>query len=229
MTLGDTTWVDWISPHCLMMQSRVWYENLWTHEEFADYVEKLYSSEYLPLLNKLMEDLSDITENIEKAANANHIRWTKLYENGQDNDSVWRFLSDRVDFLNSLWIDHTEYCEISFDAQGSQGKPIVSLFVPANSSGHRIPTPKDVGIEERFIWYREDNGEPFDYNSTITDDLTLFIKREPVKEEPAGTSTNYIKKIIILIVSIIPFLLLIPVLFFVDYRRNRSVRRHGHE
>ena len=129
MTLGDTTWVDWISPYCLKMQSAIWYKELWTHEEFEEYVQKLYYSEYLPLLNHLIEDFPAITKHIEKAADANNIRWATLYDNSQDSMQMLRFLSDRVGFLNSLWTDHTEYCEISFNAQGPKGNPIVSLFL----------------------------------------------------------------------------------------------------
>ena len=229
LTLGDTTWVDWISPHCLMMQSAPWYNELWTQKGFADYVQKLYNSECLPLLNQLMEDLPAITKNIEKASNANRIRWASLYENSQDPVSVWRFLSDRIGFLNSLWTDHTEYCEISFNAQGPKGNPIVSLFVPMNSTGRLIPTPKDMGIEEELTWYRKDNDQPFDYDSKITGDLTLYIQTQSAREESALPNTNYIFKLFILAITIIPFFLLIPLLFFIDYRRNRSGRRHGHE
>ena len=229
LTLGDTTWVDWISPYCLKMQSTIWYKELWTHEEFAEYVQKLYYSEYYPLLNQLIEDFPAITENIEKAANANRIRWTKLYEDGRDAASMLQFLSDRVGFLKSLWIDHTDYCEVSFAAQGPRGYPLVSLFVPVNSSGDLVPTPEEVGIEKEYIWYREDNDEPFDYNSIITGDLTLYNKREPVAEESAFPAANFIIKLVILAITIIPFLLLIPILLFIEYRRNRSGRRHGHE
>ncbi len=55
------------------------YKERWAHEGFAEYVQKLYSSEYLPLLNQLIEDLPDIIKNIEKATNANHIRWADWY------------------------------------------------------------------------------------------------------------------------------------------------------
>lgn len=222
LTLGDTTWVDWISPYCLKMQSTIWYKELWTHEEFAEYVQKLYYTEYYPLLNQLIEDFPAITENIEKAANANHIRWTKLYEDGRDAASMLQFLYDRVGFLKSLWIDHTEYCEVSFAAKGPRGYPLVSLFVPVNSSGDLVPTPEEVGVEEEYIWYREDNDEPFDYNSIITGDLTLYNKREPVAEESAFPAANFIIKLVILAITIIPFLLLIPILLFIEYRRNRS-------
>lgn len=229
LTLGDTTWVDWISPYCLMMQGAPWYKELWTQEGFAEYVQTLYYSECLPLLNQLIEDLPAVTENLEKATNADRIRWKTLYEDGQDWMSVRQFLSDRVDFLNSLWIDHTEYCEITFAAKGSRGNPIVSLYVPVNSSGRLIPTPKEAGIEEELTWYREDNDQPFDYDSVITEDLTLYIKGAPAAEEPTGPDAGFIIKLFILIITIIPFLLLIPLLLFIEYRRNRSGRRHGHE
>ena len=228
LTLGDTTWVDWVPPDCLMMQSAIWYKELWTHKGFAEYVQKLYSSEYLPLLNQMIEDLPSITKNIEKATNANHIRWTTLYDTDQDSMPLRQFLSDRVSFLNSLWVDHAEYCEISFAAQDSKGHPVVSIFVPVNSPGDLIPTPTDVGIEKGFIWYREDNNEPFDYNSIISEDLSLYIKNEPA-EEAAIPITNYMIKLGFLIITIVPFLLLIPILFFIEYRRNRSGRRHDHE
>ena len=187
------------------------------------------NSEYLPLLNQLIEDFPAITKHIEKAADANNIRWATLYDNSQDSMQMLRFLSDRVGFLNSLWIDHTEYCEVSFASKGPRGYPIISLFVPVNSSGELIPTPKDVGIEEEFIWYREDNDEPFDYNCIITEDLTLYNKREPAAGESTLPAASFIIKLFILIITIIPFFLLIPFLLFIEYRRNRPGRRRGHE
>ena len=227
LTLGDSTWVGWISPSCIMMQNALWYKDLWTQEGFAEYVQKLYYSEFLPLLNQLIEDLPALAKKIEKATNANYIRWTTLYEDGQDLVSMRQFLSDRVDFLNSLWIDHTEYCIISFDAQLPQGQSIdYYLFLPVNSPGHLIPTPRDMGIEED-IWYLKNRDKPFDYNSIITEDLTLYLKNEPV-EESIRPSTNYIIKIFTTIISIILFLLVFSFLLFVEYRRNRSGRKHGH-
>ena len=229
LTLGDTTWVDWISPYCLMMQSTLWYKDLWTHEGFAEYVQKLYASEYLPLLNQLIEDFPAIKEKIENAVNADHIRWTTMYENDQDAAAMLQFLSDRVDFLNSLWIDHTQYCQVSFDTQGPRGYPIVSVFVPVGSSGRLVPTPEDVGIEEEPVWYRQDDDEPFDQDSLITEDLTLYIKGRPAAEESTGLAGSVMAKLFILAITIIPFLLLIPVLLFIEYRRSRPGRRHGHE
>lgn len=229
LTLGDTTWVDWISPYCLMMQSTLWYEDLWTHEDFAAYVQKFYASEYSPLLNQLIEDLPAANKEIEKTVNADHIRWKIPDENGQAAMTMRQFLSDRVGFLNSLWIDHTQYCQISFAAQGPRGYPIVPLFVPVNSSGRLVPTPEDVGIEGEPVWYRQDDDEPFDHDSVITEDLTLYIKGRPAAEEAAGPDTGYRIKLLILIITVIPFLLMIPMLFFIEYRRNRPGRRHGHE
>ena len=192
-------------------------------------MQKLYASEYLPLLNQLIEDFPAINKKIENAVNADHIRWTTLYENEQDAAAMLQFLTDRVGFLNSLWIDHTKYCEISFDAQGPRGYPIVSLFVPAGSSGRLIPAPEEVGIEEERTWYREDDDEPFDPDTIITEDLTLYIKGRPVEEESTGPAAGFMAKLFILIITIIPFLLLIPALFFIEYRRDRQGRSDGHE
>lgn len=229
MTLGDTTWVDWISPYCLKMQSSIWYKELWTHEEFAEYVQKLYYSECLPLLNQITEDYPAIAKNIEKASNANQIRWAALFENNHDSAPILTFLSDRVGFLNSLWIDHTEYCEVSFAVNGPRGFPIIPLYVPADSTGSLVPKPEDVGIEEEYIWYRADNDEPFDYNSLITEDLSLYNKKEPAAEETTVIpSASFSGKLFILIITIIPFLFLIPYLLFIEYRRNRPGRRHDH-
>lgn len=229
MTLGDTTWVDFISPDCLKMQSAIWYRDLWTHEEFAEYVQKLYYSECLPLLNQIKENYPAIAKNIEQAAHANQIRWAAMYENSQDSVPILQFLSDRIDFLNSFFIDHTKYCEISFAVKGPRGFPMIPLYVPLNSSGSLVPAPEDVGIEEEFIWYRADNNEPFDYSSVITEDLTLFNKKEPVSEDTAAVaSASYSGKLIILIITMIPFLFLIPFFLFTEYRRNKPGRSHDH-
>ena len=181
------------------------------------------------LLNQITEDYPAIAKNIEKATNANQIRWAALFENSQDSVPIQTFLSDRVGFLNSLWIDHTEYCEVSFAVNGPRGFPIIPLYVPADSTGSLVPKPEDVGIEEEYIWYRADNDEPFDYNSVITEDLSLYNKKEPAAEETTVIpSASFSGKLFILIITIIPFLFLIPFLLFIEYCRNRPGRRHGH-
>lgn len=230
LTLGDTTWVGWFSPSCLMMQNALWYKDLWTHEGFAEYVQELYSSEYLPLLEQLLEELPAITEKTQKAADADQIRWSPLYyENGEDPMSVGQFLSDRVAFLNSLWIDHAEYCRISFVDPGLPGLTIDhSLFVPAGSPGSMIPSPKDMGMGDEYIWYLEGSDEPFDHSLAVTEDLSLYIKGAPAAEEPVRPSANFIITMFILIVSIILFLLFILFLLYIERNRERPGRRNCH-
>ncbi|MCR5794638.1 MAG: CotH kinase family protein [Solobacterium sp.] len=226
MTLGDATWVDWISPYNLKMQGTIWYRDLWKQEGFAEYVQNLYDTEFLPLLDRMIDDLPAAAEKIEKAVYADQIRWPVLYENSKDLMPIGRFLSERVGFLNSLWIDHKEYCEVSFASQGPRGFPIVSLYVPLNSPGTLVPRPEDMGIGEEYIWYRLDNDEPFDHHSVITGDLTLYNKMEPAAEGPAGSFISL--KLLAMIIPVISFLFLTAILLIIDYRRNKPGRSHGH-
>ena len=83
-------------------------ENTYTNKDLTFQISEIVREKVFNLTDEeVPHSLTCITENIEKAANANHIRWTKLYEDGRDAASMLQFLSDRVGFLKSLWIDHT--------------------------------------------------------------------------------------------------------------------------
>lgn len=174
LTFGGTRWIKWISPCCLFMQDRQWYDALWKHEGFREYVKQLYRSEFLPALNDLIEEMPSASKRLEAAARLNSIRWALLFADTREEDNR-RFLTERVSFLNSVWVDGAVHCEITFEAPGYTYFP---LYVPMNSPGSGIPTPEEMGITEPAVWYREDNGEAFDPASVITEDLKLTLERK---------------------------------------------------
>ncbi len=229
-SIGNIRWNKWITPEYMVMQDRLLYGELFKHEEFRTLVNQIYLNEFITIIENLIEKkIPALTEKIGKAANNNRIRWASVYS-GQQSDPTFLsdFLSNRMHFLNSLWIKKSPFCKISFQTRGYSffGEPefnsFLPLYVPQNSSNLHIPSPEDFGIKSTNMWYRDDNNEPFDIESVITEDLTLYVSADP---SPPGGS------IILTIFSLGIIILLIVSLGLNDYhnyQRRRIVHGRKH-
>ena len=214
--MGNTRWTKWISPECMVMQDRLLYDELLEHEEFRTCVYQVYLTKFVPMIKKLTEEkIPVLAKLIEKAAANNRTRWASVYSYNQSDPAFLSdFLSDRMDFLNSLWIEKTPFCKITFQtrAYSLSGKPEFSsflpLYVPLNSSNPQIPLPVDFGIKKADTWYRDDNNEPFDKESAITEDLTLYVSTDPPPPE---------RNTILTIISLCTVILLMVVFVLINH------------
>ena len=198
------------------MQDRLLYDELLEHEEFRTCVYQVYLTKFVPMIKKLTEEkIPVLAKLIEKAAANNRTRWASVYSYNQSDPAFLSdFLSDRMDFLNSLWIEKTPFCKITFQtrAYSLSGKPEFSsflpLYVPLNSSNPQIPLPVDFGIKKADTWYRDDNNEPFDKESAITEDLTLYVSTDPPPPE---------RNTILTIISLCTVILLMVVFVLINH------------
>ena len=148
------------------------YGLLWQNDEFRNRVIGLYKNEYLPELNRLLnEEIPEIAERIYSASELNRIRWFDMTEDVSDSvDEMVGFLEKRVAFLNSAWIDGVEYCTLTL--KQNPDAPFLYYCVPVNTDCSSLPEPYELGLDGS-TWYVEENGIMFDKKTIVSSDLTL--------------------------------------------------------
>lgn len=155
-----------------------WFGALWEKEEFAEYVKRLYRTEFLPELNLLIEKgIKKEADHIRTAANADRVRWPSLCKNHGSFQEAAEFMTDfltqRRDFLTSAWIDNVEYCTITLKMPLGQYR--YYCVVPGTVC-RELPTPESFGLEGVKYWTYEDTGDIFFYDTMIREDLVLYAE-----------------------------------------------------
>lgn len=166
------------NPRCFLAQ-RVWknrdtytpwYSALWQKEEFRNTVIELYRTRFLPELDTLIAStIPDLASRIAAASEMNRIRWNSAAH----PDAVRQmtdFLTERVAFLNSAWIDGTDYRTVTLKTD----REYYYLSVVSGTTCEELPTAEALDMPGVLTWYREDNNEPFDCDTVIREDLTLY-------------------------------------------------------
>ncbi len=219
LTFGDLTFIQWIHPDNLFVHDGLWYNQVFTHDEFNDFYKAIYRDEFMPIINEYLEHKITETYNIiEKASENNFIRWSETYRN--DNCSpreLLDYLSEHAEFLNSIWLRNERYYRVDFRCDGAL--PIISLYLPEGTSAKQIPTPKVLGLEENHIWHDEDTGMELDDEYLISDDLSLYIDTD-VQAASEGTPKRPDYKVILAILTIVLLFASFVVLLCIDYRNT---------
>ena len=161
---------EWASPN----EYTPWYNAMWRYPEFRDRVLTLYRTEFLPLLQDMMDSGIDAqAQTIEAAVALNRLRWKNFYETDRHTgslDHMKAFLKAHIDFLNSAWIDGVDYRTITFRLDKSSDYQFFCL--PAGSSCEDIPSPRHYGQKKSAYWCLEDS-TPFDLHTTLDEDIFL--------------------------------------------------------
>lgn len=188
-TLGLQTHYN---PRCFLAQ-RVWknaniytpwYKALCQKETFYNYVVDLYKNIFEPQLQSLLS--SKIDEAVAyylMALEMNHLRWISLYGDLQVSDSIdymKSFLRERVEFLNSAWIEGVDYCAICLKVSNSD---YLYYAVQSGTNCEELPTPLELGILNADGWYNEATGKIFNMSQCVTEDLSLYIKENETNNE----------------------------------------------
>ncbi len=151
-----------------------WFEYLYQKNDFYTRVIELYETEYLPLLNELLnKDIDKYTAGIERAAKLNAVRWSYSGDSAAQTETIKSYLSQHIDFLSSVWLEGREYCQIS--AQNSQGNDFYSS-VQAGGFLTGLPTLEDTETAKFLGWYYTDTDEPFDVTKPIYEDTEIYAK-----------------------------------------------------
>ena len=165
------------NPRCFLMQRMwknegehtPWYGTLMKKETFRDRVLELYRNELSAKVRHLMEvELPEEAAFLQEALKMNAIRWS-LADPAEAIQHFHDFMEERIDFLDSAWIDGVEYRTVT-------AKSIWDYRYYCTQPGticEDIPMPEELGVEEGSVWIREDTGELFDPKSVITEDFTI--------------------------------------------------------
>ncbi len=188
-----------------------WYYFLWRQREFREHVISLYDREFLPELQKLSSTgVSDELRRIRAALNSNSLRWN-IEHTDRAIELMTSFLDERIAFLNSAWVDSTDYKTITLAGEGEYRY----FCTPAGTVCSNLPSPADLGITDADEWINKDTGEVFNKDTAIREDITLWTGE--TGREPEEILTSY--KITIL--SLILFSGMAMLAFFMELHNRR--------
>lgn len=170
-----------------------WYGALYEKEVFYNRMTEIYETEFLPLLEELVHGkIDEMAAEIMDATAMNRLRWVSWLSRYGDLQVSERsavamrdFLSQRVDFLNSAWIDGVDYCTVCLDE--SDGTEYLYYAVVRGQIFEGLPDYEDT--EQRIFlgWYHSESDKLFDPTQPVTEDISLYAKWETVEStvEPA--------------------------------------------
>ena len=204
-----------------------WYASLWNNKAFREALFETYRSVFVPRLKELLgKTIGSTAETISRASEMNSIRWKKMFEGSKTwSDDAAGFsdhIQNRMAFLESLWLCSVNYHTITMKLPDSG---IRFLYAVSGAVCDDLPSPEELGIEGSSVWYREDNGQPFNRSSVITEDLTLFVKEKERAESTAATLYNSHYEAMVVGLACAGLLCLgLPALIWADLRRNGITR-----
>jgi len=106
-------------PNVLFVYKHNWYSQLCKKDDFYQTVTSLYTKVFLPLLKDwFFDEIDNVTERIRPSvamdklrwSNEEHSRWMYSIETNIIDEQVSylkEFLSQRIEFLSSVWVDNT--------------------------------------------------------------------------------------------------------------------------
>lgn len=180
-TLGASTQKN---PRCFLAQRMwkapevytPWFGALCEKEEFYNRVVALYETRFLPKLQELADSgIEEAAKQIADAAEMNRLRWSASYEDLQVSEWVelmQSFLEERIEFLNSAWLDGKQYRNICLEIP----KDYRYFEVEKGTCIESLPTPAELDISDSLVWYDKETGELFDESRPIVEDMVLYDK-----------------------------------------------------
>lgn len=149
-----------------------WFSSLYQKEEFFSRVTKLYQTVFRPLLENLLNNkLDQYVTYISQAAKLNQVRWSTPDTDGEA-EYIRAYLTERMAFLNSLWVDGVEYCTVLVD-QGSDKGSVCYAVKPGECLAS---LPAYVESPDILGWYYVNSEEPFDITQPIYENMKIYLK-----------------------------------------------------
>ena len=148
-----------------------YYGALYQNRSFYTRMTELYRTEFLPALQQLTEELDGRIDFLHDASQSNSLRWRAMYDQlpaevVHTPAALKDYLSRRIQFLSSAWLENTAYCTVQFEsspgsayksASVEKGKLLESLYINT----------------ETVIWVDSETGEVFDFSQPVMEDVIL--------------------------------------------------------
>lgn len=152
-----------------------WYCALYEKEEFYDRVVQLYETRFRGQVLELLDSgIAAYTEETAGASAMNRIRWG-AGDAGQESANIREYLSARVEFLDSVWLEGRSYltvCVLGYDGA-------VSSY--ALQPGETLPGLETYESNETTLfygWFDYNTDQPFDVSQPIWEDTVVYLKYE---------------------------------------------------
>ena len=150
------------------------YTVIYNNESFRQRVTELYSAEYLPELKKLLQSgIDGYLAEIANSAAMDAVRRKTMYEGYTIRCSagdIKQYLSDRIDFLQEVWIDgKTRY---TITLKRPKNKSYMYLTVRPGECIN-LPPAKELGVTDDVVWMDEITGKPLDTSAPVNCDMSF--------------------------------------------------------
>lgn len=165
--------------HIWSLEDTTWFYELNRKPEFRTRVVQLYQQVFRPLMQELLETgLEGYADRIYQGALLDQRRW----DNGntqEETEYLRRYLTERLEFLDSVWLENVPYCKVLVLWDESS-----SSLCHAVLPGETVPTlPGYYESWEILGWYDAATEQPFDPEQPIFQDTIVYLKRLPGEED----------------------------------------------
>lgn len=167
-----------IAKNTMKRRERVsyYYGELYVNQSFYERMIEIYVSEFLPVLQSMInQDLDNQINAIQNAAKMNRIRWDKMYSEWREEsepglvhspEELKDYLIKRIQFLNSAWLDKKDYCTVQFEEE-----PDDSFWSISVEKGSFLKAAYFDLINT--VWVDLQTGEQIDFQKPVTRDLIV--------------------------------------------------------
>ena len=149
--------------------STSWFNDLYKQEVFYEEVVSQYENIFLPVLTDIIDSKFDkLWESIQFSAKMNDTMWSDE-RTEQSIAYIKDFLTKRVEFLNSVWLENVQYHTVRFryDSQ--------SAYYYSVRHGDKLPKEAFYSADKARGVVELEDGGVFDLESPITQDIKLNI------------------------------------------------------
>ena len=226
LTMGST--VAWQKPSPAMFYAHIeniwgsgWYAALYQKDAFYQRVTELYESEFRPQLQAAVNGGIDrYAAEISGAAEMNRLRWNAK-DPLEETRGIVQYLTERMAYLDSLWIEGEQYCEVYVQAEYG------ILWCYNVRPGEYLPELPEYESYPGFTcdgWYDTETDEPFDPSQPILEDTGIYLKYEAAvdNEEPGGE----VEAGVLRYCPLAAFLIILACMIIADIRRSGKEKRH---
>ena len=194
--------------HVWSLEDTTWFYALNRKPEFRSRVLQLYEEVFRPLVQEFLDTgMEAYAADIQKGVLRDQRRWG----NGdfqEETDGIRRYLTQRLAFLDSVWLEETHYCKV-----------LVILDENSSSICHGVlpgeTIPSLPWYEETWDvlgWYDASTEQPFDSTKPIYQDTVVYLKKLPVEDRVSPLQVVPIAAVMGILAGLIAF----------DRKRSRS-------
>ena len=156
-----------------------WFEALSRKPAFMHHVVEIYKTEVLPILVELInEGIDEAAEKVAQSSKINAIRWSGAEKSEGEVWRIQKYLQERIEFLNDIWIEGTEYVTVRAYLGSQDG--YVDLIMPADSPMDTLPAAQE---KDLLGWYWAVDGTPVEPKQKVVPNAEIYALRGEKRQQ----------------------------------------------